>query len=149
MYGACDIGEIHSIQVLQNKAAQLVTHSPPRASRNPMFDKLGWLTVNQLVRYHTLLAVFRIRSTGEPEYLAESICNDNCFGKIIVQHTKLTLAMKSFKVRGSCQWNALPAEIRNSESFQEGNKSLDQDQCPQVPILMSRKIFNLFYSSSS
>ena len=117
LYGACNISEIHDIQVLQNKAAQLVTHSPPRAVRNPMFDKLGWLTVNQLIRYHTLLAIFRIRMTGEPEYFAESICNENRNGKIVVQNTRLTLAMKSFKLRGSCNWNALPAEIRNIENI--------------------------------
>ena len=117
LFGACDVREIHDIQVLQNKVAQLVTHSPPRAVRNPMFDKLGWLTVNQLVRYHTLLAVFRIKRSGEPEYLAESLCNENRTGKIIVQNLKLTLAKKSFKVRGSCQWNALPAELRNLEEI--------------------------------
>ena len=137
LYGACDIGEIHSIQVLQNKAAQLVTHSPPRASRNPMFDKLGWLTVNQLVRYHTLLAVFRIRRSGEPEYLAESLCNDNCFGKIIVQNTRLTLAMKSFKVRGSCQWNALPAELRNFENIRDFKKQVKVWIKTSVPRFLS------------
>ena len=117
LFGACDMGEIRDIQVLQNKAAQLVTHSPPRAVRNPMFDKLDWLTVNQLVRYHTLLAVYRIRRSGEPEYLATSLCNNNRNGKIIVQNTKLTLAQKSFKLRGACHWNALPAEIRNLEKI--------------------------------
>ena len=65
-----------------------------------MYDKLGWLTVNQLVRYHTLLAVYRIRMSKEPEYLAASLCNENRNGKIIVQNTKLTLTQKSFKVRG-------------------------------------------------
>ena len=117
LFGACDVREIHDIQVLQNKVAQLVTHSPPRAVRNPMFDKLGWLTVNQLVRYHTLLAVFRIKRSGEPEYFSEGLCNENINGKIIVQNTKLTLAKKSFKVRGSCQWNALPPDIRNLEEI--------------------------------
>ena len=106
------MGEIRDLQILQNKASQLVTHSPPRSIRNPMYDDLGWLTVNQLVRYHTLLAVFRIRVSGEPEYLASSLSNDNCNRNIIVQNTRLTLAQKSFKIRGACHWNALPLNIR-------------------------------------
>ena len=117
LFGGCDVGEIRDIQVLQNRAAQLVTHSPPRATRNPMYDELGWLTVNQLVRYHTLLAVYRIRQSGEPEYLASSLCNDNRNGKLIVQNTNLTLAKKSFKIRGACNWNALPANIRHLQEI--------------------------------
>ena len=113
LFGGCDVGEIKSLQILQNKAAQMVTHSPPRAVRSLMYDQLDWLTVNQLIRYHTLLAVFRIRSSGEPEYLAGYLCNDNVLGRIIVQNTRLTLAKKSFKIRGACNWNALPASIRS------------------------------------
>ena len=94
-------------------AAQIVTHFPPRSPRNQLYDQLDWLTVNQLIRYHTLLAVFRIRTSGEPEYLADSLCNDNIRGSIIVQNTHLTLAQKSFKIRGACNWNALPPSIRS------------------------------------
>ena len=71
LYGGCNLEDIRSIQVLQNRAAQVVTHSPPRTRREDMYNKLKWLTVNQLVVYHTLLTVFKIRQTGEPEYLAQ------------------------------------------------------------------------------
>ena len=33
-----------------------------------MYDKLGWMTVNQLAAYHTILAVYRIRRSKEPAY---------------------------------------------------------------------------------
>ena len=49
LFGGCDVGEIQDLQVMQNKAAELVTNSPPRSIRNPMYDRLGWLTVNQLI----------------------------------------------------------------------------------------------------
>ena len=54
LFGGCDITEIKQLQVLQNKAAQVVTHSPPRAERRAMYARLKWLTVNQLIAYHTL-----------------------------------------------------------------------------------------------
>ena len=115
LFGGCDAGELHDLQILQNKAAQLVTLSPPRAARHPMYDRLGWLTVNQLVHYHTLLAVYRIRQCGEPEYLAQSLSNDNINGHIIVKNTRLTLLQKSFKFRGACNWNDLPPSLRNTQ----------------------------------
>ena len=96
LFGGCDLGEIKQLRVLQNKAAQIVTHSPPRTGRLGMFSKLKWLTVNQLIAYHTLLTVYKIRSSGEPEYLAGFLKQENRSGHIILPNTKLTLFMKSF-----------------------------------------------------
>ena len=125
LFGGCDVSEIKQIQVLQNKAAQIVTHSPPRSPRLPMYSRLNWLTVNQLITYHTLLTVFKIRKSGEPEYLARYLQDDNRAGRIIVPNTQLTLAKKSFVWRGSQQWNMLSSELRNSTKighFKRGAK---------------------------
>ena len=113
LFGGCDAGEIRDLQVLQNKVAQLVTMSPPRSVRNPMYDSLGWLTVHQLTVYHTLLAVYRVRTTKEPEYLADCLCKDNRNGNIIVTPTRLSLLKNSFTFRGACAWNKLPPIIRS------------------------------------
>ena len=59
VFGGCNTDQIKSLQVLQNRAAQVVTHSPPRSRREVMYNKLKWLTVNQLVVYLTLLTVFK------------------------------------------------------------------------------------------
>ena len=66
-----DAGDLGDLQVLQNKAAQIATLSPPRSARAAMFDKLGWLTINQLICYHSVISIFKIRSSKEPDYLAE------------------------------------------------------------------------------
>ena len=84
MWGGCDKGDMKELQVLQNMAAQHVLRLPRRSSRKEMFDKLGWLTVHQLVFYHTVMAVFKMRQTGEPEYLAEKMLNDNCRGGLVI-----------------------------------------------------------------
>ena len=51
---------------MKNKAARVVLHLNPRSNRDSMYNKLKWLTVNQLVVYHTLLTVFKIRLSNEP-----------------------------------------------------------------------------------
>ena len=112
LFGGCDLGEIKQLQVLQNKAAQIVTHSPPRTQRLTMFSRLKWLTVNQLIAYHTLLTVYKIRDSGEPEYLARFLNQDNRSGHIILPNTKLSLFMKSFVWRGAATWNQLSPELR-------------------------------------
>ena len=86
LYGGLDVGDLKDLQVLQNKAAQIVTLSPPRAERAPMYDRLGWLSVNQLIVYHSIIAVFKIRSSREPEHLASILTRDSRNSRIII-HT--------------------------------------------------------------
>ena len=112
LYGGCNVTQLRSIQVLQNKAAQVVTHLPPRARREDMYDRVNWLTVNQLVTYHTLITVFKIRKNEEPEYLAKFLKNDSRQGRIMIPVTNLSLARNSFIWRGSSAWNSLPTGLR-------------------------------------
>ena len=115
LFGGCDVQEVKDLQVLQNKAARIVTHSPLRAGRQGMFDELGWLSVKQLILYHTLLTVFRIRKSQEPEYLASILSRDNHYGKIIIPNINLSLYRKSFGFRGASNWNSLPSALRQME----------------------------------
>ena len=90
-----------------------------------MLSKLTWLIVKQLIAYHTLLTVYKIRSSGEPEYLAGFLKQENRSGHIILPNTKLSLFMKSFVWRGAATWNHLPTELRNSAKigqFKKGAK---------------------------
>ena len=89
-----------------------------------MFDRLGWLTVNQLISYHTLISVFKIRSCGEPEYLAQKLKTDSRNGRIIIPNYDLRLAMKSFSFRGANQWNSLPTSMRNTVKIGTFKKNL-------------------------
>jgi hypothetical protein len=69
----------------------------------------NWLTVNQLIVYHTLLTVCKIRHCGEPEYLAKFLQDDNRTERIIIHNTTLSLVLNSFVWRGAKQWNMLYA----------------------------------------
>ena len=53
------------LQIIKNKLARIVTGSNQRTHRADMFDHLRWFTVRQLVMYHTLITVFRVRTTAE------------------------------------------------------------------------------------
>ena len=80
-----------------------------------MFDNLGWLSVNQLVVYHTVIYIFKIRKSGEPESLATVLKNDNLVtGHILLPKPNLTLAEKSFTFRGARLWNSLPGSLRKT-----------------------------------
>ena len=116
LFGGMGVVMIRELQILQNKAARLVCRLPLQTSRKVLFRKLKWLTVNQLIWYHTLLSVFKIKISKEPEYLAKHFCLENRNQRIIVSNPSLSLAYESFCFRGSVQWNKLPKELREIAS---------------------------------
>ena len=124
---------VKDIQVLQNKAAQIVCHAPPRAKRSQMFDTLGWMTVNQLVSYHTLITIFKIRNSSEPEYLARFLKDDSRTGRLIIPNIDLGLARKSFTFRGADQWNLLPCSLRTTSKIGEFKKKLRKWIMDNIP----------------
>ena len=108
LFGGCSKADLNVIQVQQNKAAQIALNCPPRTSRKLMFDSLDWLTVKQLIAYHTIITVYKIRNANVPEDLAEILKKENHNGHIVVKNTQLELYRCSFVFRGSVLWNNLP-----------------------------------------
>ena len=113
LFGGCNKAELNLLQIQENRAAHCVLNFPPRTSRCLLFDKLGWLTVEQLIAYHTLITVNRIRMKKEPEYLADHLPRDNIYGRIIELQLRTVPNQNSFVYRGSTLWNRLPRDIRS------------------------------------
>ena len=124
LFGGCDAQEVKELQVLQNKAARIVTHSPLRAGRQEMFDQLGWLSVKQLILYHSLLTVYRIRNSQEPEYLAYRLSRENRYGNIVLPKSNLSLHRNSFGYRAARDWNQLPQGLRQIRTIKSFKKEL-------------------------
>ena len=115
LFGGSSNSDLKALQMQQNKAARIALCLPPRSNRSKMYDKLKWLTVLQLVVYHTLLCVHRIRKEKEPEYLANIFCNENVRGnsRILVDRIRIELQRNSFTHRGAIEWNKLPPDLRS------------------------------------
>ena len=58
LWGGGEKGDAKDLQILQNRAAQHVLRLPRRTNRKEMYDQLDWMTVHQLVFYHTVMTVF-------------------------------------------------------------------------------------------
>ena len=82
------------------------------------------MTVKQMIIYHTLLTIFKIRLAGEPEEFALVLKKENRNQKIITPLSRLTIYRRSFIYRGSTDWNSLPSYLRNTEKLGHFKKSL-------------------------
>ena len=74
-----------------------------------MFDKLGWLTVNQQTFYHTVILVFKLRSNKEPKLLEDLLRRSR---RIFIPNLDLSIAQNSFSLKGAESWNLLPLSTR-------------------------------------
>ena len=71
------------------------------------------MPVAQLGSCHSLLTVFKMRTSEKLEYLAHKLKAENRLRKISTPKTSLSLAKKSLIFRASQQWNALPEKLAN------------------------------------
>ena len=102
-----------------------------------MNDELEWMTVAQLVFYHTILSVYRIRKSGEPERLAEKFTHENFRGNLIVPNTRLSIVKNSFAFRGAYGWSSLPVSLRTVNKIDEFKKELRSYTLLNIPRFVS------------
>ena len=127
LFGGMNKNLCNQIQTIQNRAARFVCDAPPRSNRTAMFKTIGWLTVDQLIRYHTLISVYKIRHAKKPEYLSSILNNDSRNQRIMIpNHNNLTLFHDSFCSRGANYWNQLPLQLRKSSKLGTFKRGLKQ-----------------------
>ena len=124
LFGGCAKGDLVDLQVIQNKLARLITFSPLDTNRNVFYDLLEWMTVKQLIFYHTTLAVYRIRESGEPTEIATLFKRENRNQNVIIPQSNMELYRKSFIYRAIQSWNSVPKEIRSLQTLISFKKNL-------------------------
>ena len=62
VWGSCSVTAVSKLKKLQNRAARIVTDSSYKTSAFPILEKLGWLTVNDLIETETLKMVFKSKN---------------------------------------------------------------------------------------
>ena len=60
------------------------------------------MTVQQLISYHTLIVIYRIRQSKQPEFLAKKLTHENRQGHIIAKNIELGLYRKVFFIENLC-----------------------------------------------
>ena len=110
------------LQVIQNRAARHVTRLGWLTSTKTLLTQCGWLSVKQLVVFHSLVLVYKIKSDRKPVYLYDKLGHEFSYSTRLadangirqIGRTKSDLNRKSFVPRSIEQWNTLPHNIRLS-----------------------------------
>ena len=67
VYGTCNIGQVKRIQKIINFGARVVSGKRRFDHVSSVVRRLGWLSAEQLIEYHTVCMVRNVLVTGQPE----------------------------------------------------------------------------------
>ncbi len=127
--------QIKKLQLLQNKAARIVTKTAKYDHITPVLKSLHWLPVKFRIDYKVLLLVFKCLYGEAPEYLKELVTcyqptrnlRSGTLDMLSVPRCQSKLGDRAFSVAGPKLWNSLPGYLRRpmtSESFKKKLKTV-------------------------
>ena len=134
LWGGCEDFLIKSLQVVQNKAARLICRKGIYTPVRTLLNECNWLSVSQLVFFHSVVLLRKIRQCQKPKYLHEMFTINRRYntrgeniGKLSSASDVLPvqgLNLKSFRWQSIQAWNSLPVRIRQIENVQVFKKHL-------------------------
>ena len=121
LWGGCESYLIKALQIIQNKAARSVTKLGIFTPVRTLLNHCGWLSVNQLVFYHTVVLLYKTLQNKSPEFLYNMAGREFNYKTRAKDAGKLRhgadyipdqgLNWKSYRWWSIRCWNQLPQEI--------------------------------------
>ena len=68
-WGGCGTVLKRSLQIIQNKVARSVTRLDWSTPSEVLLQQVDWLSVNQLIFFHSVILVYKVIQTQTPKYL--------------------------------------------------------------------------------
>ena len=127
LWGGTEQYLLKGLQVLQNRAARCVTKQSWFTPTRQLLKQCGWMSVQQLAQYHSILQVHKVIKAGKPLYLSSKLVTDHPYptrqaSSGGIRHTAdntglSSLAQKSFFGRAPKSYNSIPTEIKTAVSI--------------------------------
>ena len=130
---------VKSLQVLQNRAARAVTGKSWFTPTRRLLQDCNWLSVNQLIFYHTVLQAHKVLVSGTQTYFSQRMSSHHPYrtrqaagGSIWCgeEHT----GKGGFSKRGAQMYNSIPLYIRNAGTIPTFKYKLRQWVTTNIPI---------------
>ena len=90
-------------------------------SQKTLRKQTNCLSINQMIQYHTILQVWRVRQHDKPVYLSQKLnkgyirtrsCDTPTPVNLLIPDMKTGLGSKGMMTRGPMMWNSLPAHLK-------------------------------------
>ena len=141
VYGGCSSYLLNLLQVQQNTAARSITKLPWMTSTSNLLLQCNWLSVRQLVIYHSVLLLHRILIDRKPEKLKDKVemtaretRTSDRLTLVDNRKFKTQTAQRSFIPRVLSDWNKLPLVLREIESRDIFKQELKKYVKKNIPV---------------
>ena len=134
LWGGTEDYLLNALQIIQNKAARSVARRDKYTPVEELLRQCGWLSVRQLVFFHSVVQIFKTIMTTYPKYIYSKLCSEFPYNTRLAQSdsvrmgpdfkSKLELTEKSFMNRATVSFNKLPPEIRKIEKLENFKEKL-------------------------
>lgn len=133
-WGSAPGTSIERLAKLQKRAARIILHAEYDTPSMEMFNKLGWMSVPDRLRYNKAVLTYRAVNNLSPEYISKLLkpmsevhplnlrSSDN--GSLYVPKARTALYDSSFACSAPRLWNALPQTVKNSSTLSNFKQSL-------------------------
>ena len=122
LWGGAEDYLLRSLQIVQNKAARFVTRRGRYTSVAELLKQCGWLSVRQLVFYHSVSLIHKTLITKYPKYIFSKLSSEFPYNTRLAEsesvrmgtefQAKLDLTERSFMNRATLNFNQLPTDLR-------------------------------------
>ena len=133
LLSGCSARSLKSLQLVQNSAARILTHTKKREHITPVLASLHWLPIQQRIDFKVLLLTYKALNNQAPLYLKELIepyvpirtLRSGAAGLLsITRINRCRLGARAFSHRAPILWNQLPTSIREADSVPTFKKAL-------------------------
>ena len=134
LWGGTEEYLLNALQIVQNKAARFVTRRDKFTPVVELLRQCGWLSIRQLVFYHSVITIYKTLQTSFPKYIHSKLSMEFPYNTRLAQsesvrmgpdfQSKLEITEKSFMNRATVSFNRLPAELRQVRKIEDFKKQL-------------------------
>ena len=139
VWGGCEKYLVKSLQILQNRAARAVTGKSWWTPTRRLLQDCRWLSVRQLIFFHTALQTHKVLTGGNPVYFQQRMSTTHPVstrqatgGSVWRGGEEQTGS--SFKSRGAQAYNSLPTQIRSCKTLPTFKYKLKQWVISKIPM---------------
>ena len=123
IWGGTYESNIRKLQAVLNKTARWVCNSGRRTSTRILMERCNWLSICELITFHTVLALWKVIWHKIPMELHMKLSLDSDF-LAVTKEPRIQTCKLGFLWRAVTGWNALNLEIRSMKSFPKLKKLL-------------------------
>ena len=125
VWSNCTKDLINSIQIVQNRAARIVTNRDWREGSEEILKQIGWLSVHQLSFYYKVLQLHQIKINKEPEMLYNMMNWEYKYATRQATRSevkpigipRLQIAKESFRWKAAQLYNSIPTNITDIQEI--------------------------------